>query len=291
MSHTTIKRILTSVVILFLISVQFCGKAILFSYVNPQVTEYEVESDKIQKEIRLAVISDLHDRSFGEDNEVLTGEIDKQNPDALFILGDMINEYSASADTIINIVKYYSDKIPVYYALGNHEIGFIKTHPEFISEIENAGAVVFDKEFTDVEIAGQAFRIGGMYDYAFANDDYSSTKKENMNPETYSFLTDFQNTDKFTLMAAHRPDSFIFGWASKTWNVDLVLSGHTHGGQIILPFAGGVWCGDQGYFPKYDYGLFEKDLVNICITRGLGTQKNAPPRFMNPPEIVLVKLK
>lgn len=291
MSGKILKQITISVLLLSVILIQLCGKAVLVSYVNLQVTEYEVASDKIQKELRFAVISDLHDRRIGEKNEVLTGEIDKLTPDALFLLGDMINEYSSSADIIINIIKYYSDKIPVYYALGNHEIGYMKTHPDFISEIENAGAVILDRRCIDVEIAGQALRIGGMYDYAFANDNYSSTKKENMNPETYSFLSDFQNTDKFTMMMSHRPDSFIFGWASKTWNIDLVLSGHTHGGQVILPFAGGVWGGDQGYFPEYDYGLFRKDLINICITRGLGAHKNAPPRFMNPPEIVLIRLK
>lgn len=291
MSHKNLKCAVISVSVLLILAAEICCHLILISYVAPQATEYAFESSEIRDEIKIVAISDLHDRQLGNDNRILVKEIDAQNPDALFLLGDMVNEYSSSADTIINIVKHYSDKIPVYCALGNHELGYMKNHPEFLSEVENAGAVVLDKEFIDVEIAGQILRIGGMYDCAFANDDYNSTKKENMNFETYSFLTDFENTEDFTIMMSHRPDSFIFGEASKTWNIDLVLSGHTHGGQVVLPFAGGVWGGDQGWFPEYDYGLFKKDLINICISRGLGTHKNAAPRFNNPPEIVLIKLK
>ena len=77
-----------------------------------------------------------------------------------------------------------------------------------------------------------------MYDYAFALDGNNTTTKESMRPSLYRFLTDFQNTNSYRLMMAHRPDSFIFGDAAKTWDIDLVVSGHNHGGQVILPVLG-----------------------------------------------------
>ena len=91
-------------------------------------------------------------------------------------------------------------------------------------------------------------------------------------------------------MMAHRPDSFIFGDASKEWDIDLVVSGHTHGGQVRIPFKGGLYVGDQGYFPIYDKGLFDLNKIKILITSGLGSGKEKIPRFNNIPEVVNLKI-
>jgi predicted MPP superfamily phosphohydrolase len=141
-----------------------------------------------------------------------------------------------------------------------------------------------------VEISGQIIRIGGLYDYAFALDAWNSCSPDRMEPEVYQFLTKFQDTDVFKLMLAHRPDSFIFGEASVTWDIDLVVSGHLHGGQVVVPFKGGLIGGDQGWFPKYVHGLYEKDDINIFITSGLGSSRKVLPRFNNPPEIAVLRL-
>lgn len=106
-----------------------------------------------------------------------------------------------------------------------------------------------------------------------------------------AFLQDFQNTDRLKIMLSHRPDSFIFGDASKVWDVDIVISGHDHGGQVVLPFLGGVFGGDQGYFPEYVHGLYEKDNFQIFITSGLGSNKQKLPRFNNPPEIAVLNIE
>ena len=91
-------------------------------------------------------------------------------------------------------------------------------------------------------------------------------------------------------MLSHRPESFVLGEASVTWNIDLVLHGHAHGGQVVLPFVGGLWAGDQGFFPTYVHGMYEKDLLSILVTSGLGTNKKAIPRLNNPPEVVVLNL-
>ena len=158
------------------------------------------------------------------------------------------------------------------------------------AQLTDAGAVVLDRQYQDVEIAGQTIRIGGLYDYAFSLDGWNSCNPDRMDPEVYSFLKEFQDTDLFKLMLAHRPDSFIFGEASRTWDVDLVVSGHMHGGQVVVPFLGGLVGGDQGWFPEYVHGVYQKDLIRIFITSGLGSSKKALPRFNNVPEIAVLRL-
>ena len=182
------------------------------------------------------------------------------------------------------------DTAPIYYALGNHEIDYMENgHPELTEELEAAGAVVLDKEYVDVEVDGIQIRLGGMYDYAFGlngNNDASSAPDD-----TRSFLEDFQNTDRLKIMLAHRPDSFIFGDASKVWDVDLVISGHNHGGQVVLPFLGGLYGGDQGFFPEYVHGMYEKDNFQMLVTSGLGSDRQKLPRFNNPPEIAVLEIR
>ena len=107
----------------------------------------------------------------------------------------------------------------------------------------------------------------------------------------YGFLTRFQDTDRCRILLSHRPDSFALGEASVTWNVELVISGHDHGGQVVLPILGGVFGGDQGLFPAYLHGLYEKDNIRLAITSGLGSHGQKLPRMWNPPEIMVLDLR
>lgn len=240
--------------------------------------------------VRTVVISDLHDHKFGEDNEKLAEKIREIVPDLIFMDGDMLNGESENAEVPVTLIRELKDTAPIYYALGNHEIDYMENgHPELTEELEAAGAVVLDKEYVDVEVDGIQIRLGGMYDYAFGlngNNDASSAPDD-----TRSFLEDFQNTDRLKIMLAHRPDSFIFGDASKVWDVDLVISGHNHGGQVVLPFLGGLYGGDQGFFPKYVHGMYEKDNFQMLVTSGLGSDRQKLPRFNNPPEIAVLEIR
>lgn len=105
------------------------------------------------------------------------------------------------------------------------------------------------------------------------------------------FLMDFQDTDRLKIMMAHRPDSFIFGDAASVWDVDLVVSGHDHGGQVVVPFAGGVFGGDQGYFPKYVHGMYEKERLHLFVSSGLGSANEPLPRVNNLPEVAVVEIE
>ena len=93
------------------------------------------------------------------------------------------------------------------------------------------------------------------------------------------------------IMMSHRPDSFIFGNASSVWKVDLVVSGHDHGGQVVLPVLGGVFGGDQGYFPEYIHGMYQKDQMHIFVSSGLGSYGEILPRINNVPEIAVIHIQ
>lgn len=271
----------------------FIKVEIYISYNSLEAEEYTISSDRINSEVKLALISDLHDHTFGEKNEELVQMLKEQEPDLILMAGDMINDISKDSHVAVELIEQVKDIAPVYYSLGNQEEDYIgRGTSDLLNELKDAGAIVLDESYQDIQVNGNAIRLGGMYDYAFALDGNNTTTKESMRPSLYQFLTDFQDTDSYRLMMAHRPDSFIFGDAAKTWEIDLVVSGHNHGGQVILPVLGGIYGGDQGWFPKYVDGIHHfKTLKNMIITRGLGSGKEKLPRFNNKPEVVIIHLE
>lgn len=271
----------------------FIKVEIYISYNSLEAEEYTISSDRINSEVKLALISDLHDHTFGEKNEELVQMLKEQEPDLILMAGDMINDISKDSHVAVELIEQVKDIAPVYYSLGNQEEDYIgRGTSDLLNELKDAGAIVLDESYQDIQVNGNAIRLGGMYDYAFALDGNNTTTKESMRPSLYQFLTDFQDTDSYRLMMAHRPDSFIFGDATRTWEIDLVVSGHNHGGQVILPFLGGIYGGDQGWFPKYVDGVHHfKKVKNMVITRGLGSGEEKLPRFNNKPEVVMIYLE
>lgn len=128
-----------------------------------------------------------------------------------------------------------------------------------------------------------------MYDYAFGLDGNNTALSAPEN--VLSFLEDYQNSDRVKVMLSHRPESYVFGDASITWDIDLIICGHVHGGQVILPFLGGLYGGDQEWFPQYVHGVYKKDNFQMFITSGLGSDKQKLPRFNNPPEIAVLNIE
>lgn len=261
------------------------------SYRDPVVRTWTVPVQHLSAPVRAVVMADLHNRDFGEDNRVLEELTADAEPDLILLDGDIVNADAADAGVAVSLVLALKDIAPVYYAWGNHELDYLSAGTSPLrEELEAAGAAVLDREWTDLTVNSAALRLGGLYDYAFAMDDFNTCDPERMDPEIYDFLTAFQDTDRCRIMLSHRPDSFIFGEAAATWDVDLVISGHDHGGQVVLPLLGGVFGGDQGLFPAYVHGICEKDGLTLAITSGLGSQREALPRFRNPPEIMVLDL-
>ena len=264
---------------------------VYISYNKVTKTNYNITTNQINNSVNIVIISDLHDNQLGENNKDLINKINALSPDIVLFVGDGVNSDSKDSKIVINLMKQLSKDNQVFYSLGNTDIDYIEAGTsDLLRELENIGVIVLDNEYKDIKINGNDIRIGGMYAYAFGLNGNNDVDKDTMEEGVYDFLTDFQNTDNYKIMMAHRPDSFIFGNASEVWNIDLVVSGHTHGGQVVLPFLGGLYVGDQGWFPEYDKGLFDLNKIKILITSGLGSGDQKLPRFNNVPEVVNLKI-
>ena len=285
------KRKIIYLLLSLLIICFICIYEIYISYNSLEVNNDYIINTKINDSINVAIISDLHDNQLGENNKELIDKINSQSPDIILVIGDMVDSDSKNSKIAINLMKELCKDNKVFFSLGNSDIDYIEAGTsDLIKELEDVGVTVLDKAYEDIEVNGNTIRIGGMYAYAFGLNGNNDVDKDTIEGGVYDFLTDFQNTDNYKIMMAHRPDSFIFGDASEVWDIDLVVSGHTHGGQVVLPFLGGLYVGDQGYFPEYDKGLFDLNKIKILITSGLGSGKQKIPRFNNVPEVVNLKI-
>ena len=149
--------------------------------------------------------------------------------------------------------------------------------------LAKAGVIVLEDQKVQIKRDGESIYILGIDDPSF-REDYLFGDAASV---TSSALSELQNeSDGYTILLAHRPELF------ETYvdaGVDLVFSGHAHGGQFRLPFIGGLVAPNQGFFPKYDAGLFSKGSTTMIVSRGVGNSV-IPIRFNNRPEIILVTL-
>ncbi|MDO4544145.1 MAG: metallophosphoesterase [Clostridia bacterium] len=246
------------------------------------VTRYEVSSSKIEKPITIVQITDLHNYSFGTDNEHLVRITEEQSPDIIVMTGDMILHNDPKPEITIKLCERLLELAPVYFSLGNHETGegqdFVN---EFTTELENVGVIVLEREYLDIEVNGNAIRIGGVSGYAYTNLP--------SNAENEAFMYGYEGSYNFKLLLAHQPESMVAWGGMEAYEVDLTLSGHTHGGQVRLPLIGAVYAPDQGGFPEYAEGIFYKGSGAIIISRGLGSS-GIVPRMWNQPELTVIRL-
>lgn len=275
-----------STVVIVVLMVTVVGNCLL------SVTEYTINLPGFSGNARVVVISDLHGKEYGRDNRQLLTKISEQNPDAIFVVGDMLsdsdakNGFSKTKNLLIELL----DIAPVYFSYGNQEKEFSGDIINgFVKTITESGIIVLDDSFVDCEINGQKIRIGGTMGHAFP---FGRTEEEFENSNEYVFLKDMEKTTSPTIVLAHMPDTFIFNGAHNYWsNIDFVVSGHTHGGVVRLPFVGGLFSPMQGFFPEYDYGFFMLgEKMQMVITSGLSGYKFIP-RFLNLPEICVLNLE
>lgn len=239
-----------------------------------KITEYEVTDEKISRDINIAVLTDLHTHSFGNENQRLLEMLKSRKPDLIFTVGDTVNKDSEDISFLSPLYKALSEIAPTYCSLGNHEIS--NSRLEEIKKLMSENAVLLDNEYTHITVNGTKLRVGGIMGYLPDDDKLNE------------FVKDFADTEDFTVMLMHCPEYYI--WGLKNAGIDLFLCGHTHGGQVILPFIGGLYAPEQGYLPYYDYGIFHEESSVMIISRGLGSSLQPVRRFNNIPEILYVTL-
>ena len=248
-----------------------------------RVTQYKYENLKIKNNFKIVHLTDLHNYQFGVRNSQLIKKKENQEPDVIFMTGDMLNE-NEDTGILQNLIQQLKAIAPVYASLGNHEINYMRYSGKdtFITSMEQAGAVVMDKQYIDIEIKGEKVRIGGIYGYVLSPDKVKG--------EEQFFMEEFQDTDRFKILLSHMPKGLLLWKSMEYWDVDLVFSGHVHGGQVRLPFVGGLYDPEEGYFPTYTKGMFECGKGTMILSAGLGRSQGIP-RINNLPEVVVCEVK
>ena len=251
-----------------------------------EVNEYKILSDKIPEAFsgfRIAQVADLHNAEFGEDNEMLIELLFQTDPDMIVITGDLIDSRHTDMDIALDFAGKAVQIAPVYYVTGNHEAR-IPEYAELKTGLTEAGVTVLENQKVQITRDGEHITLMGIQDPSFRTD-YLFGDSEIVSRQA---ITSLQNeSDGFTVLLSHRPE--LFDLYVDT-GMDLVFSGHAHGGQFRLPVLGGLVAPNQGFFPKYDAGQFIEENITMVVSRGVGNSI-IPIRFNNRPEIVVAELK
>lgn len=249
-------------------------------------TRYEVP-EPVVHEIRIAVLSDLHNYTFGGHNDKLISAIRKEKPDLIFMIGDMLNEDEEDTSVMTECIRECTKIAPVYFSCGNHEKKWENTFDKSISSVaEPAGAVVLDLDYKDIEVNGEELRIAGYYGWYRAIIAISDPLRKK---QEAAFFDDFEDSDRMKLLLCHVPVAFLDWEHRDEYEAGLAFCGHYHGGQIRLPHIGGLRAPNVGFFPQYTKGFFDGEGTDVVLTTGLGNNHKVP-RLNNPGELVIVDL-
>ncbi len=238
-----------------------------------EVNEYVIKGDIPNgfNGFRIAQVSDLHNTN----NEKIIEKLKGTNPDIIVITGDMIDSRNTKVDVAAAFAKEAVEIAPCFYVTGNHEARVRDKYSLLKEQLTSFGVTVLENEECNLSIGNESISLIGLHDTGFDFNTGIDYTLEEVNSES----------DNYKILLAHRPEYF-----NKYNGVDLILSGHAHGGQIRLPFIGGLFAPGQGLFPEYDSGIYKEDGKTMVVSRGLGNSL-FPFRVNNNPEIVVVTLE
>ncbi len=228
---------------------------------------------------KIAHVSDLHNATFGKENDKLLNKIKNSECDIIAITGDIFDSRNTKIDVAIDFVEEALKIAPVFYITGNHEKRLPYEYAYFEDSILDFGAIVLHGEDYLIEKDGSKIQVIGIDDYSYYNN--YNTAKEN----TIDDINNLKIDEYYSILLAHRP---LLNTYSQT-KVDLVLSGHIHGGQFRIPFVGAVLSPELEIFPTYSSGLYTQDETTMYLSRGLGNSI-IPIRINNKPELVIIEL-
>lgn len=231
----------------------------------------------------IAHLSDLHNANFGTGQERLLNRVREADADIIVITGDMIDSRHTDVERAAETLRLLSEIAPVYLVTGNHEARVPETWAQLLGAAESVGVTVLRNAYVDLEQEGSHIRIAGLDDLGFYVKELGWEIGETQLKANLYHLIDPSTA---TILLSHRPELYAWYAAAGT---DLVLAGHAHGGQIRLPWIGGVVAPGQGLLPKYTEGVHRFENMQMVISRGLGNSI-LPIRVNNPPEVVAVTL-
>lgn len=273
-----IKKIVQAVFVLFVL-------VVLIDNVTIHTTLTRVTIKDLPKSFdgyRIVQVSDLHNNVYGMGQSYLLAKIREARPDAIVVTGDLIDRNTKNVDNAMLFINGAVEIAPVFYVTGNHEASVGKQYKELVLRMNEAGVTFLDNDAVTVISEEDVITLAGVRDPAF---DWSKPDAKIVDDEIKKALAEVSDT-QVTVLLSHRPELI------KTYSengIDLVLTGHAHGGQIRLPFIGPIYSPSQGLFPKYTSGLYEEGGTNMYVSRGIGNGI-APLRFNDGPELAVIVL-
>lgn len=233
-------------------------------------TYYNLEAN-IAKPRRIALIADLHDR----DGSAIIDSLRRHRPDIIAIAGDLTNNLPVLPDSFAQFIVSCAAIAPTFYSLGNHEFSFTEREENIARE---SGAILLKDEYVSFD----GLCIGGL---TSRTRPARIVKRRKTVPPQTDWLSDFEAQSGYKILLSHHPE--YYEPYLKERNIDIILSGHAHGGQIRL-FDHGLFAPGQGILPKYTRGLHDGRFI---ISTGLANTVSFLPRYNNPTELVYIDIK
>jgi len=253
--------------------------SIIYSAIKIDVSHFLIKNKKIDKNMKIMFLSDLHNRNIIPQLEKI---INREIPDLIVLGGDMINEYIKETDNFIKLINILN-KYKTYYVFGNHEEKMNPTDKiEYHKRINSSNIILLNND---------SIRLTNNIKLTGLNCDITKYIGKHVNKLTKEYIIDKAgqiDDSLFNILVAHNPLEFE---CYCECNYDLVLSGHIHGGVIKIPFIGGLLSPDYTFFPKYYQGKTINNNTSMIVSRGLGFSKRLHFRINNPGEVVIINLE
>ena len=245
---------------------------------------YDIENSRIQEDIKIVYISDLHSTDFGENQRKVIEKLEREEPDLVLLGGDIFDDIEPSHKAV-ELLDQLKGKYKTYFVSGNHEFntGRVKEIKEMVRE---KGIHVLEGETLALEIKNTKIDLSGTDDNLVGESRYKEQLKN---------AAEQRREEAFSILLTHQPKNIdLF----REYHYDLILAGHNHGGQVRIPFlVDGLFSREERFFPKYSGGEYDLEGSKLIIGRGLNRktykirQKYPVPRIFNPPELVVIHLK
>ena len=259
------------------------GDSILIEPNRPKLVRHDFALRRWPERLNgftIALLSDFHYDPIFSRHPLLAAipMVNKLHPDLIVLTGDFVSvpltgddaKGALAAEPCAQFLRKMSAPFGSWAVLGNHDVN---TDPEFVTRaVEGVGIRVLANQSVPIEHDGGRFWLSGVKDVLGGNADMGATMRN-------------VPANEAAILLAHEPD---FADDAARYPVDLQLSGHSHGGQVRIPFLGPLYLPDLA--KKYVLGTYQVGPLPLYTNAGIGTV-DAAVRFNCPPEVTLITLR